>query len=395
MNFLYPEVFYMMLIPLILLIVLVLTSKNSMERYFSKDILEKLSVGGKVLTTNTRNGLFFVTLILFIVALSRPVINQKEELFYYPLALGLFFLLLALSSFPSKIFKKNISVFLLAGVYCVPLKVDADIFNFETIQIAKQLYEDKKYDEASNQYRKLPATAQGLYNLGDTLYKQNKYKEAIKSYNKVITKDKELEGKKLHNIGNSYLKLNDLEKAKEFYEKSLKIREDNETRENLVLVTKELEKQKKKKQKNKDPFKKDLLSQMKERKEMEHLEKQTTQKESIKEGRVISLANNEKILYFLFGMLFGGIGVVGIVILKKQTKIQEDIPLVKLVKKTKTQEELLKILVIYIKLDDDLDKMIFTLETKLDNEKFKGIKKEILHILYNLERKGMQLDTKF
>lgn len=469
MNFLYPEVFYMMLIPLLLLIVLVLTSKNNMEKYFSKDILEKLSVGGKSLDKNTRNGLLFFTLILFIIALSRPVINQKEqdikqklipivialdvstsmmatdiypnrislakeklkqiiaisqnatigvllfakdsfvlspvtedfislkyivnnlqtnlnfpngsnifaildatnymledfnvknliilsdggnsddykeeieyaqekniavytigiatkkgavipkkeggyltnkkgdivtvtlnesikklslqtnggyvdfsldnsdvkailqrintqskkeelsvqkfktytELFYYPLALGLFVFLLALSSFPTRVFNKNIGVFILMSLYFVPSKVDADIFNFQTIQKAHQLYEEKKFTQSSTQYRKLPSTPQSLYNLGDALYKENKYQEALDIYNKVVTKDTDLERKKLHNIGNSYVKLNDLQKAKEFYEKSLKIQEDKETRENLDIVNKELEKQNKK-QENKD-----------------------------------------------------------------------------------------------------------------------------------------------
>lgn len=470
MSFLYPEVFYMMLIPLVLLIVLLLTSKNSMEKYFSKDLLDKLSVGGKTLDKNTRNGLLFFTLILFIVALGRPVINQKEqdikqklipivialdvstsmmatdiypnrislakeklkqiielsqnttigvllfakdsfvlspvtedfislnyivknletdlnfpngsnifatldatnymledfnvknliilsdggnsddykeeityaqdkniavytigvatkngavipnkqggyltnkdgnivtvtlnesikklslqtnggyvdfsldnsdvkailnrintqsqkeelsvqkfktytELFYYPLALGLFFFLLALSSLPTRIFKKNIAVFFLVGLYCVPSKVDADIFNFQTIQKANQLYSEKKYNEASTEYRKLPATAQSLYNLGDALYKDKKYQESIDTYKKVVTEDAELERKKLHNIGNSYVKLNELQKAKEFYEKSLKIKEDKETRENLDIVNKELEKQQNKNQENKD-----------------------------------------------------------------------------------------------------------------------------------------------
>jgi Ca-activated chloride channel family protein len=485
MSFLYPEVFYMMLIPLLLLIVLLLTSKNSMEKYFSKDILDKLAVGGKALDKNTRNGLLFFTLILFIIALGRPVINQKEqdikqklipivvaldvstsmsatdiypnrislakeklkqiialsqnatigvllfakdsfvlspvtedfvslnyivknletnlnfpngsnifatldatnymledfnvknliilsdggnsdeykeeiayaqdkniavytigiatkkgavipdkqggyltnkdgnivtvtlnesikelslqtnggyvdfnldnsdikailnrintqsqkeelsvqkfktytELFYYPLALGLFFFLLALSSMPTKVFTKNVGVFVLVGMYLIPSKVDADIFNFQTIQKANQLYEEKKYNEASNEYRRLPATAQSIYNLGDALYKEKKYQEALDTYSKVITEDKNLEQKKLHNIGNSYVKLNDLEKAKEFYEKSLKVKEDKKTRENLELVNKELEKQKKKNQQNKEDKKKEDKKKEKENKQ--------------------------------------------------------------------------------------------------------------------------------
>ncbi len=504
MTFLYPEVFYMMLIPLILLIVLVLTSKNTMEKYFSKDILEKLSVGGKTLDKNTRNGLLFFTLILFIVALGRPVVNQKEqdikqklipivvaldvstsmmatdiypnrislakeklkqiialsqnttigvllfakdsfvlspvtedfislkyivknletnlnfpngsnvfatldatnymledfavknliilsdggnsddykdeisyakskniavytigiatkkgavipkkeggyltdkdgnivtvtlnesikklaletnggyvdfsldnsdvkaiierintqsqkeelsvqkfktytELFYYPLGLGLFFLLLALTSVPTNLFKKNIAVFLLIGLYCFPSKVDADIFNFQIIEKANQFYKDKKYNEASNEYRKLPTTAQSFYNLGDALYKEKKYQEALDTYSKVVTEDTELERKKLHNMGNSYVKLNDLQKAKEFYEKSLKIKEDKETRENLDIVNKELEKQKEQnKQQNKDN---------KDNKNQDNKNKQDEQKENNQENKKENQENQQK-----------------------------------------------------------------------------------------------------
>ena len=504
MTFLYPEVFYMMLIPLILLIVLVLTSKNTMEKYFSKDILEKLSVGGKTLDKNTRNGLLFFTLILFIVALGRPVVNQKEqdikqklipivvaldvstsmmatdiypnrislakeklkqiialsqnttigvllfakdsfvlspvtedfislnyivknletnlnfpngsnifatldatnymledfavknliilsdggnsndykdeiafaknkniavytigiatkkgavipkkeggyltdkggnivtvtlnesikklaletnggyvdfsldnsdvkaiidrintqsqkeelsvqkfktytELFYYPLGLGLFFLLLALTSVPTNLFKKNIAVFFLIGLYCFPSKVDADIFNFQTIEKANQFYKDKKYQEASNEYRKLPTTAQSFYNLGDALYKDKKYQEALDTYSKVVTEDTELERKKLHNMGNSYVKLNDLQKAKEFYEKSLKIKEDKETRENLDIVNKELEKQREQnKQQNKDN---------KDNKNQDNKNKQDEQKENNQENKKENQENQQK-----------------------------------------------------------------------------------------------------
>ena len=109
----------------------------------------------------------------------------------------------------------------------------------------------------------------------------------------------------------------------------------------------------------------------------------------------VQLSNNEKVLYFLLGLMVGVIGVVVIVMLKKQTKKQEDIPLIKIVKKAKTQNELLKTMVVFIKIDEDLDKMIFTLETKLDNEQFKSVKKQIIDILNSLVKKGIRLDTKF
>ena len=476
MQFLYPNVFYMMFIPLLVLIILVLTSKENMQQYFSKEILDKLSVGGNVLDKTTRNGLFFITLILFIFALGRPVINEKEqslqqnlipivialdvsksmqatdiypnrvslakeklkqiielaknltigivlfakdsfilspvtedfvslkyivenldtnldftngsniyatleatsymleefkvknliilsdggndnsydkelefakdnnieiysiglatkkgapipqkngyltnkdgnivsvklnesiknlslksgggyidftnnlndveaivarinkqskkeelttqkvkiytELFYYPLGLALFVLLIALSSFPTiKLKKNNISVIILFALFfSIPTHSEAEIFEFKNIEKANQYYKDKQYKESADEYRKISTSAQSLYNLANSLYKDKKYKEAIETYSKVITNDKELESKKLHNIGNSYVNTNNLEKAKEFYEKSLKIKEEKETKENIEKEKKKQKKKdKKKKKENKNLIKK-------------------------------------------------------------------------------------------------------------------------------------------
>ena len=79
MEFLNANVFYVMLVPLILLFILTVTSKKSIDKYFSKEILEKLKVGNQYLSTNARNTFYFLVLLLFIIALSRPVINQKEQ----------------------------------------------------------------------------------------------------------------------------------------------------------------------------------------------------------------------------------------------------------------------------------------------------------------------------
>ena len=493
MQFLYPNVFFIMLIPLILFIVLILTRKDSISKHFSKTILDKLSVGSKSLNKTTRNGLFFITLLLFIVALSRPVINQKEqnikqslipivialdvsksmmandiypnrielakkklkqiieisknstigvllfaknsfilspvtedfislsyivnnldtnleftngsnifavleatshmlnnfkvknliilsdggndndytkeidfalendisiysvgvatkqgapipvkngyltnkdgdivnvklnesiknlslktkggyidftlddsdinaiinqinkqskkeelntqkiktytELFYYPLALGIFVLLIALSSFPNMRFKKNstnslIAILLLSSFF-IQTKSYAEFFEFENIKNATKHYNNKEYKQAGDQYRKINQTPQSLYNLANTLYKEKKYKEAIDTYSKITTSDIELESKKLHNVGNSYVKSNNLEKAKEFYEKSLKIKNDKQTKENLDMVNKELEKQKKQQDKKND--KKDNKNEKEDKNKKENKEKE-------------------------------------------------------------------------------------------------------------------------
>lgn len=478
MEFLNPNVFYMMLIPLVLLFVLIVTAKDTVQKHFSKEIIEKLKVGDQYLSKKSRNILFFVVLLLFIIALGRPVIDKKEqnvkqsliplvigldvstsmlaediypnrislakkklqqiiktaqnttigivlfakdsfilspvtedfislkfivdnlntnldfvngsnifstleatkymladykiknliilsdggndnnykeeldftkdnniviysiglgtkegapipkngsyitnnngdivtvklnesikklslqsgggyieytldnsdvdaiinriniqskkeelnikkvkvytELFYYPVSLGLFLLLIALSSLPTSKSKNSVKsllwlCFITATVF-IPIKSNAYTFNFENIENGKKAYISKDYKKASDEYRKVSINNESLYNLGNSLYKQGKYNDAIDIYNQIITSDKKLESKKLHNLGNSYVNLNKLEKAKEFYEKSLKINEDTETKENLEIVNKELDKKKKQQDKKEDKQKKD------------------------------------------------------------------------------------------------------------------------------------------
>ena len=191
-------------------------------------------------------------------------IKTYTELFYYPLALALFLLLLALSSFPKVFIRKKenrlqsvLFVFFIAYQVSNPMQTYAFTFNFENIEKAEQAYKNKEYSKASQNYREVNPNSEVFYNLGNSLYKEKKYDDAIKAYSKVVTENKGLEAQKLYNIGNSYVQVNKLEKAKEFYEKSLKIKEDKDTKENLELVNKELEKQKKQEEKQNNKNKED------------------------------------------------------------------------------------------------------------------------------------------
>ena len=212
-------------------------------------------------------------------------VKVYRELFYYPLALGIFLLLIAFSSFPTVKRKKSINslvgIFFVASTSLIPIESFAYTFNYENIESASKAYKSKDYRKASDMYRKVNTNNESLYNLGNALYKEGKYKDAIDTYNKIVTEDKELESKKLHNLGNSYVKSNNLEKAKELYEKSLKIKEDKETQENLDVVNKELEKKKKKekkKQNNKD--KKDNKKEQKKKDDKNQQDKNKDKKDS-------------------------------------------------------------------------------------------------------------------
>ncbi len=171
--------------------------------------------------------------------------NKKHktytELFYYPLALALFILLIAFSSLPTK---KGVLALLLISFFVNP-KADASLLDFQTIKKANEAYENKDYKKASKEFHKVSHSKEGHYNLANAYYKEGKYKKALTEYKQVISSDKILEYQKLHNMGNSYVKLNKLEDAKKMYEKALKLKKDQQTQENLDAVNNALNKKNK------------------------------------------------------------------------------------------------------------------------------------------------------
>jgi len=75
MIFLHPEFIYYMLPVLVLLFTLLIMQKESIEHYFSDDVMDKLRVNSNSLTLKARNALFFLTGVLMILALAEPVLE--------------------------------------------------------------------------------------------------------------------------------------------------------------------------------------------------------------------------------------------------------------------------------------------------------------------------------
>ncbi len=114
-----------------------------------------------------------------------------------------------------------------------------------------------------------------------------------------------------------------------------------------------------------------------------------TSKETIKEKivtKTITTSDNQKLIFFLLGMILMGVIISIYNILKnKNFKSKDDMPLIKQIKKTNTSVQLLKIIVVYININNTLDKLIYKLEQTNESD-FKEIKKEIIDIV-----KGMEL----
>ncbi|MPS65619.1 MAG: aerotolerance regulator BatC [Chryseobacterium sp.] len=121
-----------------------------------------------------------------------------------------------------------------------------------------QKFNDKNYEGASSKY--MEAVKQNNkdftahYNLGNALYKSKKYEEAKAEFEKAKALSQTLPDKAaaLHNLGNTYMQMNQPEKAVDYYKQSLKQNPKSEaTRKNYEIAKlKEKENQQKKNQQN-------------------------------------------------------------------------------------------------------------------------------------------------
>jgi Ca-activated chloride channel family protein len=184
-------------------------------------------------------------------------IEKFIPLFYYPLGLALLLLLIATSSMSKRV-KVNVpGAFILGLMFLHSTDSNAALLDFMDIKEAKQAYEKKEYEKSAqlyDNYAKSSNHGESYYNAGNAFYKAGKYKEAIKNYEEAKFDDKISRAKNLSNMGNAYVKMGgeeNLKKAVEAYEASLKMYEDKDTRENLEAVKKALQK-KKQQQQNQD-----------------------------------------------------------------------------------------------------------------------------------------------
>jgi len=182
--------------------------------------------------------------------LKEETIPQYIQLFYYPLALSIFFLLLAFSSVPKQLAKSFVLlVFVMLGYE----DARAGLLDFKKLEQAKEAYANEEYKKSASMYEEFAIDSpEAVYNLGNSLYKDEDYEGALKVFNEVFTEDSSLKSKALHNAGNTQVKLEKYEDALKSYEEALEFKEDKQTKENYEAVKKFLEEQKKQEQENKD-----------------------------------------------------------------------------------------------------------------------------------------------
>lgn len=178
-------------------------------------------------------------------------VQRYIPLFYYPVGFAMLILIIALSSMSKRETVNIPNAFILFALLFNAPYAKAGLLDFIELKEAKEAYENKNYKKASKLYEKNANSnnnGQSYYNAGNAYYKQKKYDKAIKSYEKATFNDTKQTAKNFANMGNAYVKQSkedSLQKAKKFYEESLKLHEDKQVRENLEEVEKRLKQQQK------------------------------------------------------------------------------------------------------------------------------------------------------
>lgn len=79
MSFVSPHLFYILILPLLIFAFVILRHRQKMTSIFSEEVLKRLSSGSDAFPVMGRNILMLLALLLFIIALARPVIDHGEK----------------------------------------------------------------------------------------------------------------------------------------------------------------------------------------------------------------------------------------------------------------------------------------------------------------------------
>ena len=80
MSFVNPELFWVLVAPLIIFGILISTNKDNLSRVFDEKVLKRLSAGDNSIPMSIRNALLFGAIFLMVVAMARPVEDKGDKI---------------------------------------------------------------------------------------------------------------------------------------------------------------------------------------------------------------------------------------------------------------------------------------------------------------------------
>jgi tetratricopeptide (TPR) repeat protein len=194
-----------------------------------------------------------------------------EDQFFYPLALGIFLLMieLMLSERRGRLLVRLTKLIPLARALPLFLLCLAATAHGQTVRShvsrGNEAYKSSKYGDAEAEYKKAlqkDSTArEAQFNLGNAFYKQQRFDEAQRVYaGRVAAAGKGSSDKDLayYDLGNTFFKSNKLEESVESYKRTLRLNPaDEEARYNYLLAKDRLKQQQDQKKQDKDKNKQD------------------------------------------------------------------------------------------------------------------------------------------
>jgi Ca-activated chloride channel family protein len=79
MTFVNPQLFFLLIAPLLVFAVVILRHKSAITSVFDEEVLKRLSIGDDALPLPIRNGLMLLAIFFLLVALARPVIDHGSR----------------------------------------------------------------------------------------------------------------------------------------------------------------------------------------------------------------------------------------------------------------------------------------------------------------------------
>jgi len=79
MEFMYPYLFWILIVPFVIFAFLISTNKEKLSRIFDEKVLQRLSASDESIPLQLRNIIMFAAIFLMIVALARPVMEKGDQ----------------------------------------------------------------------------------------------------------------------------------------------------------------------------------------------------------------------------------------------------------------------------------------------------------------------------
>ncbi len=164
--------------------------------------------------------------------LSTEVVSYKE-LYYIPLLMAFITLLIALTKLQR--YLPFLTLLLLTLPYT---KVEASLFDFYYVTIAKKAYSNHDYIKAQKYFKKLTPSQYSYMSIANAYYKNKQYKHSLRYYSQIKSKNPQIKSKIFYNMANAAFRLKKYQRAAVLYKQSLALNYTQEADENLMKLYK-------------------------------------------------------------------------------------------------------------------------------------------------------------